>query len=162
MCSAGSCARDNKGLLLLRAICFLHVRAFQWLEDRQNTAFASPTCYTPQLSTLISSSVSAAGDVINATWSRPIEINDTEIAAGYLNIPEGPSHFIAALLNGTAPTSNTQCQVLQAHSLHAGAPVTFLPVAPPGQLCIESECFTTIGWRWVCACVPFSVASWPA
>jgi hypothetical protein len=38
-----------------------------WIEDRNLVAFASPNCYEVQLSSLISASVSPAGDVIEAS-----------------------------------------------------------------------------------------------
>ena len=127
------------------------LQAFQgtvWLEDRANIAFAPPNCVTPSLSTLLSSSVSASGDVLNATWSRPIELNATWYSAGYLDVVDGATYLIGAMLQGSAPTAATRCQPLSQHDNANNAPVTLLPTPAAGQLCIEPECFSTIGWRY--------------
>lgn len=119
-----------------------------WLEDRANIAFAPPNCLAPSLSTLISSSVSASGDVINATFSRPIELNSTWYAAGYLDVTDGSTFLLGAMLQGTAPAAATRCLPLSQHDNAGNAPVTLLPTPAAGQLCIEPECFSTLGWSF--------------
>ena len=87
---------------------------FQWLEDRQNVAYQSPTCMVPQLSALTSSSVSSSGDKITAVWTRPIELNTTLHTAGYLDIPAGA--------RGTPPPTHTHTtSCAQLHPIPAPA-----------------------------------------
>ena len=63
----------------------------QFLEDRQNTAFASPACYSAQVSQLLNFSVQNSGPstIVSATWTRPLQLPASLTDQGYVNLAPG-------------------------------------------------------------------------
>lgn len=120
-----------------------------WIEDRNLIAYASPECYAVQLSSLISASVTPAGDTITAVWSRTLTVSAALIADGYLSIPQGPTTLISAMLPGPRLPSRANCSNISVHAAVGTAPGVSLlpaPAPPPGQTCIDPECMLSVGW----------------
>lgn len=97
----------------------------QILEDRHNVAWASPPCQPTQLSVVGASSVSPAGDALTVSWSRPLVVNATLLAEGYINVPQGSTHAIGAILYGKAPAPYTFNATLTRHTTPGTVPVKF-------------------------------------
>lgn len=69
--------------------------------------------------------MSPTGDALTVSWSRPLNVNASLVAEGYISVPKGKTHAIGAILYGTAPPPYTFNATLTIHTTPGSVAVTF-------------------------------------
>jgi hypothetical protein len=87
-----------------------------FIEDRDSAVgYSLPPCFPTQLSTLLS--VSSSGGVLRATWRRPLVVNASLAAEGYISLSTaGPTTVLGASSADTAVATVPCAGFMQVHS----------------------------------------------